>query len=207
MIAIIDYDMGNLRSVSKAFETAGAQTVITRDPHVIANASKVVLPGVGAFGKCMENLENYQLIQPIKDSIQSGKWFLGICLGLQLLFDESEEFGPVKGLGIIKGQVKKFDRTDPKKEGGKLTVPQIGWNQIIKNGAPLLFKNIPDHSHFYFVHSFYVVPTDANLIATQTDYGRTFCSSIQKDNVLATQFHPEKSQKLGLQVLENFIKL
>jgi len=204
MIAIIDYDMGNLKSVSKAFEAVGADVRITRDPKVIADADKVVLPGVGAFGKCMENLEKYGLIDPIKQTIRSGKWFLGICLGLQLLFDESEEFGPVKGLGVIPGKVVRFSSTAPLES---LKVPQIGWNQINKCNEPLLFKDIPDKSNFYFVHSYYVVPKDDAVIATRTDYGLSFCSSIEEENVLATQFHPEKSQKLGLKMLENFVKL
>ena len=200
-IAIIDYDMGNLKSVSKAFETVGADVCVTRDPKIIAGADKVVLPGVGAFSHCMENLKNYGLIDPIKQSIKSGKWFLGICLGLQLLFDESEEFGPVKGLGILKGKVVRFNLNKD------LKVPHMGWNQIVKEKDPLLLKKIPDKTSFYFVHSYFVKPVDKNIVATQTDYGIDFCSSIQKDNIVATQFHPEKSQKWGLQILKNFVEL
>ncbi len=206
MIAIIDYDMGNLKSVSKALETVGAQVCITRDPQLILKADKVVLPGVGAFPQCMDNLKNYGLVDVIKESIKSGKWFLGICLGLQLLFEESEEFGPVKGLGILKGGVKKFDfGITP--HSPPLKIPHMGWNQISKKNDPLLFKNIPDKTSVYFVHSFYAAPQDENIVATTTDYGFNFCSSIQKDNVLATQFHPEKSQKWGLKMLKNFMEL
>ncbi len=203
MIAIIDYDMGNLKSVSKAFERVGADVCVTRDPKKIQASDKIVLPGVGAFPKCMENLQSYHLIDPLLAEIKKGKWFLGICLGLQLLFDESEEFGPVKGLGILKGKVVKFD------EQSKLKIPHMGWNQITCKGGvtPPLLKDIPDNSSFYFVHSYYVDPTDKKIISTETDYGTSFCSSIQKDNILACQFHPEKSQKWGLKVLENFKNL
>lgn len=201
MIAIIDYDMGNLKSVSKAFETVGAEVCVTRDAKKIKDAEKIVLPGVGAFPKCMENLEQYGLIDPIKESIKSGKWFLGICLGLQLLFGSSEEHGGSKGMGILKGSVPRF------KNKFAIKVPHMGWNSIKKKNDPVLLKKIPDDSSFYFVHSYYVNPEDETIIATKTDYGIPFCSSIQKDNVLACQFHPEKSQKLGLRILENFTKL
>lgn len=202
MIAIIDYDMGNLKSVSKALEKVGASVCVTRDPKKIRNAEKIVLPGVGAFGKCMENLKNYELMGVINESIKSGKWFLGICLGLQLLFEESEEFGPVKGLGILKGNVVKF-------RGSGLKIPHMGWNQIRRKSevtSPLL-DEIPENSSFYFVHSYYVNPADKKIMSSETEYGLPFCSSIQKENILATQFHPEKSQKLGLKMLENFVNL
>jgi glutamine amidotransferase len=200
MIAIIDYDMGNLKSVSKAVERVGGDVCVTRDPKKIKSAEKVILPGVGAFGKCMENLVAYGLVEPIQETIASGKNFLGICLGLQLLFEESEEFGPVKGLGILKGRVKRF-------QSSSLKIPHMGWNQLQKKGDPLLLKNIPDQSAFYFVHSFYVTPSDPNIISTTTDYAGEFSSSIQKDNIFACQFHPEKSQQLGLKMLENFVNL
>lgn len=199
-IAIIDYDMGNLKSVAKAFQNVGADVIVTRDPQTIASASKVVLPGVGAFTECMSNLKNYELIEPLHNAIRSGKPFLGICLGLQLLFEESEEFGPTPGLGFLKGSVKKFTATD-------LKIPHMGWNQIQKQGDPKLFRDIADGSDFYFVHSYYAVPSDAKVIATTTDYGFPFCSSIEKDNVFACQFHPEKSQTKGLAVLKNFISI
>ncbi len=198
MIAIIDYGMGNLRSVSKAFESVGHQAVVTRDPRAIANASHVVLPGVGAFGDCMANLERYELIPPIQSAIQSGKPFLGICLGLQLLFTESEEFGIHKGLGLIPGRVKKFS-LDP-----SLKVPHMGWNeiQVVQPAPPL--AGIAPGSYCYFVHSYYVEPADPTVIATMTEYGKPFASAVWKDNVVACQFHPEKSQTVGLQVIKNF---
>lgn len=204
MIAIIDYGMGNLKSVAKAFEKVGATVSVTRDPQKIKDAHKVVLPGVGAFPKCMENLAHYSLTHLISEQIKNGKWFLGICLGLQLLFEESEEFGPVQGLSILKGKVVRFQNL---KKIHSLKIPHMGWNQIKIKNTPVLFKDIADNSYFYFVHSYYGVPRDESSIATTTDYGISFCSSIEKDNILATQFHPEKSQKLGLDVLKNFIEL
>ncbi|MBI5326850.1 MAG: imidazole glycerol phosphate synthase subunit HisH [Deltaproteobacteria bacterium] len=217
MIAIIDYDMGNLRSVQKGFERAGHPCIITRDSKEISNASHVVLPGVGAFKDCMDNLKNYELVDPILLAIKSGKPFLGICLGLQLLFSESEEFGRHEGLDVIKGKVKKFQVSSFKFQENEtkttstcnlqpttLKIPHMGWNDIkIKNRPPVL-KDIPDGSYLYFVHSYYVVPKDDSVIATTTSYGIDFASSICKDNIFACQFHPEKSQKIGLQILKNF---
>jgi glutamine amidotransferase len=202
-IVIIDYGMGNLRSVQKAFEQVGCQAVVTADPAVAAQADKLVLPGVGAFRDCMRNLTEGGFVAPIKAHIAAGKPFLGICLGLQLLFTESEEFGRHQGLGIIPGKVVRFP--DGAQEGGEsLKVPHMGWNRIgIRRPAPL-FQGVPDGSFVYFVHSYYVVPDDPAVIATETGYGRPFCSSIWRDNVMATQFHPEKSQAVGLQMLKNF---
>jgi len=199
MIAIIDYGMGNLRSVQKGFERMGHEAVVTREPHTILDASKVVLPGVGAFPDCMRNLEEYGLIDAVRKSIASGRPFLGICLGLQLLFTESEEFGISKGLDIIKGKVVRFRLTDP-----ALKVPHMGWNAVSIKRRPPALADVPDNSHFYFVHSFYVVPEDTDVIATTTDYGVEFVSSVWKDNVFACQFHPEKSQALGLSILKRF---
>ncbi|MBI5286548.1 MAG: imidazole glycerol phosphate synthase subunit HisH [Deltaproteobacteria bacterium] len=217
MIVIIDYDMGNLRSVQKGFERVGHDAVITRDPKDIANASHIVLPGVGAFKECMDNLINYGLVEPILKAIESGKPFLGICLGLQLLFTESEEFGTHKGLDIIKGKVKRFQVSSLKSQEMRpatcdlqlvtLKIPHMGWNDIrfTDNGSRFaVFKDIPDGSYFYFVHSYYVVPEGEGVIATTTNYGIDFTSSIWKDNIFACQFHPEKSQKVGLGVLKNF---
>jgi glutamine amidotransferase len=198
MIAIIDYGMGNLRSVSKAFEAVGHQAVVTHDPRVIGDASHVVLPGVGAFGECMANVERYGLAEPIRTAIQSGKPFLGICLGLQLLFTESEEFGTHKGLGIIPGRVRPFE-IDP-----TLKVPHMGWNQVnIQRPCPL-FEGITDGDHWYFVHSYFVDPVDRRIAATTTTYGVPFVSSIWWNNVVACQFHPEKSQAVGLRFIKNF---
>jgi imidazole glycerol-phosphate synthase subunit HisH len=199
MIAIIDYGMGNLRSVQKGFERVGREAVVTSEAKTILSAGKVVLPGVGAFPDCMRNLEQNGLIDVVHQTIKSGKPFLGICLGLQLLFTESEEFGLSKGLDIIKGRVELFKIQD-----STFKVPHMGWNSIsIKRRAPAL-QDVPDNSHVYFVHSFHVVPEDKNVIATTTDYGIEFVSSIWKDNIFAVQFHPEKSQTLGLSILKRF---
>ena len=208
MIAIIDYGMGNLRSVQKGFERMGHEAVVTRDAEAILSASKVVLPGVGAFPDCMRNLREYGLVDVVQASINSGKPFLGICLGLQLLFTESEEFGISKGLDIIKGRVVRFKgpafETRQSPITTHLKVPHMGWNSIsIKRRAPAL-QDVPDNSNFYFVHSFHVVPEDKSVIATTTNYGFDFVSSIWKDNIVATQFHPEKSQALGLSILKRF---
>lgn len=198
MIAIIDYGMGNLRSVSKAFEAVGHEAVVTRDLATIKNASHVVLPGVGAFGDCMANLERFNLVESIRSAIQSGKPFLGICLGLQLLFAESEEFGPHKGLGIIPGKVRRF-AIDP-----SLKVPHMGWNQADLQRPCPVFEGIADGSNWYFVHSYFVDPIDRRIAATTTTYGAPFVSSIWQDNIVATQFHPEKSQAVGLRLIKNF---
>jgi len=199
MIAIIDYGMGNLRSVQKGFERTGHEAVVTSDAKMISNASKVVLPGVGAFPDCMRNLAEYGLIDAVHKSISAGKPFLGICLGLQLLFTESEEFGLSKGLDIIKGRVVRFKIQD-----STLKVPHMGWNTVSIKRRPPALADVPEGSHFYFVHSFHVVPEDKSVVATTTDYGIEFVSSIWKDNIFAAQFHPEKSQALGLSILKRF---
>jgi glutamine amidotransferase len=208
MIAIIDYGMGNLRSVQKGFERMGREAVVTSDANTILSASKVVLPGVGAFPDCMRNLEENGLIDVVHKTIDSGKPFLGICLGLQLLFTESEEFGISKGLDIIKGRVVRFKGPQFETQNAKLKtalkVPHMGWNSISIKRRPPALQDVPDNSHVYFVHSFHVVPDDKGVIATTTDYGIDFVSSIWKDNVFATQFHPEKSQALGLSILKRF---
>jgi len=200
MIAIIDYGMGNLRSVQKGFERMGREAVVTRDPRAILDAGKVVLPGVGAFPDCMRNLEEYGLIDAVQKSIASGKPFLGICLGLQLLFTESEEFGISKGLDIIKGRVIRFKGAEFK----DLKIPHMGWNSASIRRRPPAMADVPDNNYFYFVHSFHVVPEDKGVIATTTNYGIDFISSIWKDNIFAVQFHPEKSQALGLSILKRF---
>lgn len=210
MIAIIDYGMGNLRSVQKAFEAVGHKAVVTRDRHAIHNASHLVLPGVGAFADCMANLDRFDLVTPIRTSIAQGKPFLGICLGLQLLFTESEEFGTHKGLDIIPGKVVRFPFTegrglrDSARDEAALKVPHMGWNTIdIKRVAPPL-QGIQPNVHVYFVHSYYVEPRDPDIISTVTEYGVTFVSSVWRDNIFACQFHPEKSQSVGLQIMRNF---
>jgi len=199
MLAIIDYDMGNLRSVQKAFEKIGSPAIITRDAGLLESASGLVLPGVGAFGLCMERLRNYSLIEPIHRYIESGKPFLGICLGLQLLFEESPEFGAQEGLGILKGKVTRFSAPG-------LKVPHMGWNNVKMEKPSRLFEGIPDNSHFYFVHSFYVEPAE-DVATGMTEYGGRFVSAVEKGNIFATQFHPEKSQQAGLKMLENFARL
>ncbi|OGW54561.1 MAG: imidazole glycerol phosphate synthase, glutamine amidotransferase subunit [Nitrospirae bacterium RIFCSPLOW2_12_42_9] len=198
LIAIIDYGMGNLRSVEKAFEYVGHRAFVAKHPTDVSDASHVVLPGVGGFPECMKNLENTGMIDAVYKSIESGKQFLGICLGLQLLFSESEEFGCHNGLNILEGRVVRFT------PGHEFKVPHMGWNQImIKREVPLL-KGIPDNSFVYFVHSYYVIPSDKEIISTQSDYGGEFVSSVWKDNIFACQFHPEKSQEIGLRILKNF---
>jgi glutamine amidotransferase len=198
MIAIIDYGMGNLRSVWKAFESVGQHAVVTRDPATIRSAGHVVLPGVGAFGDCMANLQRFDLVEPIRSTVQSGKPFLGICLGLQLLFTESQEFGVHKGLNIIPGQVKRFGQEPA------LKIPHIGWNQVNVERACPLFADIADGSNWYFVHSYFVEPLDRTVAATTTTYGAPFVSAIWKDNIVGCQFHPEKSQSVGLRLMKNF---
>lgn len=204
MIAIIDYGMGNLRSVQKGFEKMGYAAEITRDPQRIEAAPGVVLPGVGAFGACMDGLAECGLVDTVHRVVAQGTPLLGICVGMQILFTESVEFGRVRGLDILKGRVIRFDPA--RIDGGK--IPHMGWNQLhIKRRAPHL-TDIPDGAAVYFVHSFYPVPDDPEVIATTTDYGGIeFASSVWQGNVFATQFHPEKSQTTGLRILENFGRL
>lgn len=202
-VAIIDYGMGNLRSVQKGFERVGTDAIVTRDAGRIRDAAGVVLPGVGAFGACMDNLREYKLIDVVHEVIEAGKPFLGICLGMQLLFDESEEFGPVQGLGILPGRCVRF-RPPAQSD---LRVPHMGWNQIAQRQRVPHLDGIDDRAFVYFVHSFYVVPDDPAVIATSTDYGGEFVSSVAKNNIFACQFHPEKSQEVGLRILANFGKL
>ena len=208
MIAIIDYGMGNLRSVQKGFEAVGAEAIVTSDSQKILSAKSVVLPGVGAFKACMDNLEQFGLIDTVKKSVQSGKPFLGICLGLQLLFSQAEEFGSVSGLDILKGKVVGFKDAQPRSDSGDpLKIPHMGWNNVDVKPSHPLFDSVPNQSYFYFVHSYYVVPEDKATVATTTNYGIDFVSGIHHENIHAFQFHPEKSQQLGLAVLKNFSKL
>ncbi|HXE97938.1 MAG TPA: imidazole glycerol phosphate synthase subunit HisH [Dongiaceae bacterium] len=206
MIAIIDYGMGNLRSVQKGFEKIGSDAIITSDPGVVLGAERVVLPGVGAFRDCMHNLEQGGFVEPILKVIAEGRPFLGICVGMQLLFSDSVEFGLYSGLNVIPGHVLRFpDQMTVADE--KLKVPQMGWNQLSFKRRPPAFEGVDNGSNVYFVHSYYVKPDDSSVIATTTDYGIEFCSSVWKDNVVATQFHPEKSQAIGLRILKNFAEL
>lgn len=198
MIAIIDYGMGNLRSVEKALHAVGAEAVITSDAEVIRRADKVILPGVGAFGDCMKNLEDRGLVPIIHETIEAGKPFLGICLGLQLLFESSEESPGVKGLGIFEGEVKAIPPCG-------LKVPHMGWNNLSYQTPSPLFEGIAEHEYVYFVHSFHAVPKDASIITAQTEYGTMLTASVGRGNVQGAQFHPEKSSRIGLQMLKNFV--
>ena len=199
MIAVIDYGMGNLRSVQKALQRVGADARVTHAAADILNADKIVLPGVGAMGAAMEKLDALELIKPIHSVINSGKPFLGICVGLQLLFENSEEGVDTAGLGVLKGSVRKFTA---------LKVPQMGWNELkIQNTQCPLLAGLVQNSEVYFCHSYYVDPTQGDVVATTTDYGREYVSSICRDNLFGVQFHPEKSQTVGLKILENFVSL
>jgi imidazole glycerol-phosphate synthase subunit HisH len=201
MIAIIDYEMGNLRSVQKGFERVGHAATITCDPAALADADKIVLPGVGAFRDAIAALRTRRLVEPIRDAIAAGKPFLGICLGLQLLFERSYEDGEHEGLGVIPGEVRKFSVPSEYK------VPHMGWNQVHFRRRPPVFEGVDDGAHFYFVHSYYVAPRDAVWVATETDYAKEFCSSVWREKLFAVQFHPEKSQSAGLRLLKNFAAL
>ncbi len=198
MIRIIDYGMGNLRSVQKAFEKLGVAAEIITSPDQIATAEKLVLPGVGAFRDAIHELERLELVEPIREHIRRDKSFLGICLGLQLLFDVSFEDGEWKGLGVIEGDVVRFPAI------ADLKVPHMGWNTLDRSQSIPLLTGIPSDASVYFVHSYYVRPKDESLIAARTTYGVDFTSMIARGNLFATQFHPEKSQKVGLKLLENF---
>ena len=207
-VALIDYEIGNLFSVKNALEKIGIDAEITKNKEVILHADAVILPGVGAFKNAMEHLEKLELISVIKEFINSGKPFMGICLGLQLLFTESEEFGDTEGLDIIKGKVAKFPENYNSK---KIKVPQISWNQVKKAGINwnnTELEGIKNGEYLYFIHSYYVIPEDKSIILSKTNYGGIeYCSSIKKDNIFATQFHPEKSGKNGLKIYENFKKM
>ncbi len=198
MIKIVDYGMGNLRSVQKAFEKLGHEAVICDQAAQLGDADKLVLPGVGAFRDAIHDLRHKDMVGPILDHLTAGKPFLGICLGLQLLFDVSYEDGEWPGLGIVPGEVVRFqDQPD-------LKIPHMGWNQLVIGGEPALFHAIPRDAHFYFVHSYQVVPTDTSIVIAESDHGGPFVAAIGRGNLWATQFHPEKSQKHGLQLLANF---
>jgi glutamine amidotransferase len=205
LIAIVDYEMGNVRSVQKAFERLGHVAEITPDPDRVRRAEGVVLPGVGAFGDCMANLVKGDLHEPVAEVIRAGKPFLGICVGLQILFTESEEFGRQEGLGLVAGRVLRFPPRAP--SGESLKVPHIGWNEVTWRRRAGIFGDLPEPSYLYFVHSYYVVPDDPAWIAGTSEYGVPFAAAIAKDNVWGVQFHPEKSQSLGLSVLARFGKL
>ncbi|WP_145282590.1 imidazole glycerol phosphate synthase subunit HisH [Pirellulimonas nuda] len=202
MIALVDYDMGNLRSVQKGLERVGHAAVVTSDPEVVRHADKIVLPGVGAFSDAIASLRERGLVDPLCDAIAAGTPLLGICLGMQLLFERSHEDGVHEGLGVLPGEVVRFAGLPH-----ECKVPHMGWNQLsIKRPSPVL-EGIHDGDYFYFVHSYYVRPGDAGLVAAETDYHVPFCSCVHRDNVFAAQFHPEKSQACGLRLLRNFAEL
>lgn len=199
MIAIVDYGMGNLRSVAKALEYVGAEPTVTSDPNVVAEADAVVLPGQGAFGAAMERLNDARMTGAVVDAIAAGKPYLGICLGLQVLFESSQEAPGVRGFGLLAGTVDRF-QTD-------LKVPHMGWNQLVHGKPTPHFRTLDPEDYVYFVHSYYVAPTDRAVIAAETDYDIRFTSAIHADNMCATQFHPEKSQRVGLGILASFAEM
>ena len=201
MIALIDYEAGNIKSVENALKFLGQEAVLTRDRDLIWKADKVILPGVGAFGDAMDRIRDYDLEDVIHSVTDRGTPFLGICLGLQLLFEESEESPGAKGLGILPGRIIRI----PEGEGRK--VPQIGWNDLTYPKRGRLFEDVPEGSYVYFVHSYYLHADDRDIVAAQTQYGVTIDASVEKDNVFACQFHPEKSERVGMQILRNFVRL
>ena len=201
MIAIIDYDAGNLKSVEKALKSLNQEVIVSRDSSEILQADKVILPGVGAFGDAMNNLDKFGLVDTIKEVTRKNTPFLGICLGLQLLFDKSDETPGAEGLGILKGEILRI----PPKEG--LKIPHMGWNSLHLQNDGRLFYGIPEDTYVYFVHSYYLQAEDPQIVKAVTDYSTTIHASVEKDNVFACQFHPEKSSKYGLKILENFAKL
>ncbi len=201
MIAIIDYDAGNIKSVEKAMLLLGQEVVITRDRDEILRADKVILPGVGAFGDAMEKIHQYGLFDVIHEVVDKGTPFLGICLGLQLLFERSDETPGVEGLGILKGEILRI----PEKEG--LKIPHMGWNSLKFPCQGRLFQGLPEDSYVYFVHSYYLKAADESIVTATTDYSTLIHASVEKGNVFACQFHPEKSSDVGIQILRNFVEL
>ncbi|MBA3442133.1 MAG: imidazole glycerol phosphate synthase subunit HisH [Pyrinomonadaceae bacterium] len=195
-VAIIDYGVGNLRSVEKAFAAVGCEARVSSDESELRQAKRLVLPGVGAFGACMEALSKRGFDQLVRERVAEGVPLLGVCVGMQMLFDESEEFGRRPGLGLLRGRVRRFN--------GSLHVPQVGWNQVRQQSAHPLFTDIEDNSFFYFVHSYYCEATDQDVVLGETDYETSYASVIAHGNVCGVQFHPEKSQTSGLRLLKNF---
>ena len=201
MICVVDYGMGNLRSVSKALEALKGAVRVSDDPKVVKRADKIVLPGVGGFGQAMKELKRLRLIEPLLASIKRGKPFLGICLGLQLLMERSDESPGIRGLGVIPGKVRRI----PSSKKRSFKIPQMGWNQVtFKKRSPLI-RGVSNNSYFYFVHSYYADPLDSDVTLGTTYYGLTFASMFARDHLFAAQFHPEKSQSMGLAILKNFI--
>ena len=201
MIAIIDYDAGNLKSVEKALLSLGEEVLITREREALLRADKVILPGVGNFGDAMEKLKSYGLVPVIQELAESGKPFLGICLGLQLLFERSAEAPGVEGMGILKGEILRIP------DGEGLKVPHIGWNSLHLQNGGRLFEGLPEGAYVYFVHSYYLKAENPEIVKAATEYGVTIDASVEQGNIFACQFHPEKSSQVGLKILENFAKL
>ena len=206
MIGVIDYRMGNLRSVQKALERVGGTSRLVRRPAELARAEKIVLPGVAAFGDAMDQLKHQGLVEPIVKALGEGTPYLGFCLGLQLLFDVSYEGGEHAGLGVLPGKVVRFG-FEASGGGRRLSVPHMGWNQIVWDAPCPMLAGTANGAYVYFAHSYHVVPLEESLTATTTEYGFRFVSSVWRENIFATQFHPEKSQAVGLRLLENFVKL
>lgn len=202
MVAIIDYDAGNIKSVEKAFQFIGQDTVVTRNPEQIYRADHVVLPGVGAFGDAMDKLNKYGLVEVIKTVTSKEVPFIGICLGQQLLFDSSEESVGAVGLGILRGQIKKIPNNN-----GQLKIPQIGWNNLAYPSKGRLFEGIDEGQYVYFVHSYYLHAEERDIVKATTEYGTLIDASVEKGNIFACQFHPEKSSDVGMQILKNFVKI
>lgn len=201
MVGIIDYGMGNIHSVQKAIESLGAKTTVTNKPEELSKCDKIVLPGVGAFADAISEMHRQGLISAVIGAIKHKRIFLGICLGMQLLFESSQESDGVKGLGVLKGEVKKFI------PGRGLKVPHMGWNQLKITGTCPLLKGLPENPYVYFCHSYYPQPQDKAVVAANTDYGINFASVVWQDNLFGMQFHPEKSQAVGLKILKNFVEL
>ena len=201
MIGIIDYDAGNIKSVEKALAYIGEETIVSRDPEVLLKADKAILPGVGSFGQAMENLHRYNLVPVIKDMVKNNTPFLGICLGLQLLFESSEETPGVEGIGILKGKILRI----PPAEG--LKIPHMGWNSLHLQNDGRLFRGIEEDAYVYFVHSYYLKAKEEQIVKATTEYGAHIHASVEMDNVFACQFHPEKSSDVGLRILKNFVEL
>lgn len=206
MISIVDYGMGNLGSVAKAVEKVGGEAKIIRTPQEVLAAERLILPGVGAFGDAMANLARQELIEPIRRFVQQDRPFLGICLGLQLLFSKGYEDGEYAGLDILAGEVRRFDFA-ARPEAADLAVPHMGWNALMWQRPCPLLAGLPKPCFVYFVHSYHVVPQDPAVVLTETQYGYSFVSSVWRGNLVATQFHPEKSQAVGLKMVENFVKM
>ena len=201
MIAIIDYDAGNIKSVEKALQKLGAEVIITKDAEVILSADKVILPGVGAFGDAMSNLKKYGVVEVIQKVVEKGTPFMGICLGLQLLFERSDETPGVEGLGILKGEILRIP------ENGDLKIPHMGWNSLHLQNNGRLYKGLEENSYVYFVHSYYLKAEEEEIVKATTEYSVNIHASVEKGNVFACQFHPEKSSDVGLKILQNFVEL